>query len=166
MQPEPWLRGITPGLDPVIAHLLRASQHLREDVERAARGLTPQQLWSRPAAGNPPGFHLKHLAGSTDRLLTYLVGQRLSEQQLADLASENTAVGSTDELIDAVSHNLDRYEETVLALTPAEFSSVRKVGRAQLEVTAISLAIHIAEHGHRHVGQLVSAAALARALFR
>jgi uncharacterized damage-inducible protein DinB len=164
VQPEPWLRGITPGLDPVIAHLLRAAQHLREDVENAARGLSPEQVWSRGAAGNPVGFHLKHLAGSTDRLITYLHGQTLSEDQIAALRNESDGRESADELIDAVNVSLHRYEQAVRALDPAAFAAVRKVGRAGIEVTAISLAIHIAEHGQRHAGQLVSAAALARAL--
>ena len=32
---EPWMRGIVPGINPVIGHLLRAAEHIREDVERA-----------------------------------------------------------------------------------------------------------------------------------
>ena len=48
MQPEPWLRGPTPDRNPVIAHLLRASQHIREDVEGAVSRLTPAQIWTAP----------------------------------------------------------------------------------------------------------------------
>jgi hypothetical protein len=162
MQPEPWLRGILPGIDPVIAHLLRAAQHLREDVEKAAQGLTTQQVWARPLGGNSAGFHLKHLAGSTDRLLTYLAGQTLSPEQLEHLREEGTGTENADELIAAVHQTLDRYEEAVKAIQPPEFAAIRRVGRAQLEVTAISLAIHIAEHGHRHVGQLVTVCSAAR----
>jgi hypothetical protein len=163
MQPEPWLRGVSPGLDPVIAHLLRASLHLREDVEKAAGGLSVEQVWIRPCNVNSAGFHLKHLAGSTDRLLTYLAGRTLSPEQLAALKEESAGREGADELIAAANASLARYDLALHALDPVDFSSIRCVGRAQLEVTAISLAIHIAEHGHRHVGQIVSAAALARA---
>ena len=163
MQPEPWLRGISPEMDPVIAHLLRAAQHLREDVEQAAGGLTNEQVWACPLGGNSAGFHLKHLAGSTDRLLTYLASQTLSPEQLERLRGEGTGGESAAELIAEVNNTLDRYEEALNALDPAEFASIRRVGRAQLEVTAISLAIHIAEHGHRHVGQLVTVCSAARA---
>jgi hypothetical protein len=48
-------------------------------------------------------------------------------------------------------------------LKPEDFGLMRHVGRRRLPVTAIGLAIHIAEHGQRHVGQAISAAKLARA---
>jgi hypothetical protein len=38
-------------------------------------------------------------------------------------------------------------------------TSVRK----RLQTTAVSVAIHIAEHGQRHVGQAINAAKLAKA---
>jgi hypothetical protein len=49
-------------------------------------------------------------------------------------------------------------------LRPEQFGDVREIGRKRLQTTAISLAIHIAEHGQRHVGQAISAAKLARAV--
>jgi len=163
MQPEPWLRGAIPDVHPVISHLLRSSQHIREDTNSAVARLTPQQVWARPEMLNPVGFHLKHLAGSTDRLLTYLNGSALSASQLAAIVQETSGEDSPDELLGAVNATFDRYDRVVRALDPSEFSCVREVGRERLTVTVISLAIHIVEHGHRHVGQIVSAATLARA---
>jgi hypothetical protein len=163
MQPEPWLRGITPGLDPVLAHLLRTSQHIREDVAASVSRLTPAQIWARPEMLNPVGFHAKHLAGSTGRLLTYLAGGALSATQAAEIPLERSGDEDAGTLIALVNGAFDRYDIAIRALDPAEFSSLREVGRARLPVTVISLAIHIAEHGTRHVGQIVSATALARA---
>ena len=163
MPSEPWLRGIDHKHDPVLAHLLRASQHIREDVASAVTPLSAEQLWLRPGTMNPVGFHLKHLAGSTDRLLTYLRGESLSAAQLATLRTESAGDEDADTLLSAVNAAFDRYDAAVRTLQPEEFAETRRVGRAQLEVTAISLAIHIAEHGHRHTGQIVSAATLARA---
>jgi len=163
MLPEPWLRGPTPGLDPVIAHLLRASEHIREDVENALRNLTVEQIWARPEMLNPVGFHAKHLAGSTGRLLTYLQGESLSAEQTAAIPMERFGEEDAATLIALVKTAFDRYDAAVRALTPDQFGTLREVGRSKLPVTAISLAIHIAEHGTRHVGQIVSAAALARA---
>ena len=60
-----------------------------------------------------------------------------------------------------INRAFDRYEELVRGLTPDRFDSIRLVGRNKLQTTAVSLAIHIAEHGQRHVGQLISAAKLA-----
>lgn len=161
MLPEPWMRGILPGIDPVIGHLLRASEHIQEDLERAIAPLNIDQIWAKPHGMTSAGFHAKHLAGSTERLCTYLEGNQLTEGQLAAIAQENQGKDSAGDLIAAVRRSLDRYEKLVRALTPEKFGEKREIGRRRLETTAISLAIHIAEHGQRHVGQAISAARLA-----
>ena len=154
------MRGIVPGIDPVIGHLLRAREHIREDIERALASLTPEQLWSRPRGMTPVGFHIKHLAGSTERLSTYLEGRQLSAEQMAALKAESSGQETAEELLTAVRGALGHYEELVCGLNPAQFADVREIGRKRLQTTVISLAIHIAEHGQRHVGQAISAAKL------
>jgi hypothetical protein len=109
------------------------------------------------------GFHAKHLAGSTERLCAYLEGHQLDAAQLAALKAEGSGSESAEELIGRVGEALLRYENLVRTLTPDRFGDVREIGRQRLQTTAISLAIHIAEHGQRHVGQAVCAAKLARA---
>jgi hypothetical protein len=161
--PEPWMRGIVPGIDPVIGHLLRASEHIREDLERAIAPLSVEQLWATPGGMTSAGFHVKHLAGSTERLSTYLEGRQLNAEQLAAMRGESTGAESAEELIGAVRAALTRYEVLVRALSPEHFGDVREIGRKRLQTTVISLAIHIAEHGQRHVGQAISAAKLAKA---
>jgi hypothetical protein len=160
-QPEPWMRGIVPGMDPVIGHLLRASEHIREDLERAITHLTTEQLWAKPNGMTSAGFHAKHLAGSTERLSTYLEGHQLTPEQMAAMKAEGEGTESAQELIAMVRQALSRYEELVRALSPGQFGDVREIGRKRLQTTAISVAIHIAEHGQRHIGQVVSAAKLA-----
>jgi hypothetical protein len=159
--PEPWMRGIVPGIDPVIGHLLRASEHIREDLERAIAPLSIEQLWATPGGMTSAGFHAKHLAGSTERLATYLEGRQLGAEQIASMKAESAGDESAEELIVAVRLALARYEELVRALTPEHFGDVREIGRKRLQTSAISVAIHIAEHGQRHVGQAISAAKLA-----
>jgi hypothetical protein len=142
--PEPWLRGLLPGVDPVISHLLRSSQQIREDIARAI------------APSSPAGFHLKHLAGSTDRLCTYLEGHQLSAQQMEALARENDPDDDAAKWIAAIGRALDRYDEIIRRLIPAQYGEIREVGRKRLQTTAIGLAIHIAEHGQRHTGQAIT----------
>jgi hypothetical protein len=143
MAEEPWLRGILSGVDPVIGHLLRSSQQIREEI---AVAIPPEST---------AGFHLKHLAGSTDRLCTYLEGRQLSVAQLEALGRESDAGDGAAIWIAAVNSALDRYDSIIRGLTPAQFGEVREVGRARLQTTAIGLAIHIAEHGQRHTGQAI-----------
>jgi DinB superfamily len=161
--PEPWLRGVIPGVDPVTGHLLRTSLHIREDIERALQPLTITQLWAMPDEMTPAGFHAKHLAGSTERLCAYLEGHELTAEQLAAIAGERAGSEPPGELIARVDTAFDRYDRIISELRPGEFGDIREIGRKRLQTTAIGLAIHIAEHGQRHVGQAISAARLARA---
>src|SRR5262245_7672339 len=86
--PEPWLRGPVSG----IPELLQPAEHAfimsREDVSAAVAGLTYQALWSEPGGITSVGFHLAHLTGSTDRLLTYARGEALSHEQRHTLLRE------------------------------------------------------------------------------
>ncbi len=157
-EPEPWLRGVIPGIDPVIGHLLRASEQIREDIHRAIGPLSLELLQARPNGMTSAGFHVKHLAGSTGRLCTYLEGGQLSADQLKALNEEAAIQELAEELLTAVDAALDRYESLIRALTPEQFGEIREIGRKRLQTTAIGLAIHIAEHGQRHVGQAISAA--------
>jgi hypothetical protein len=157
------MRGIVPGIDPVIGHLLRASEHIREDLESAIAPLSREQLWATPHGLTSAGFHAKHLAGSTARLCSYLEGEQLTADQLAAMKTEGSGNESAEELIGGVIAALSRYESLVRALKPESFGEVREIGRKRLQTTAISVAIHIAEHGQRHVGQAISAAKLSRA---
>src|SRR4051794_19622291 len=164
MKPEePWLRGILRDQHPVIAHLLRASEQTREDSAGALDSLSAVELWSKPHGMTSAGFHAKHLAGSTNRLCTYLEGGELSAEQVRQSLLEGTGEEAPGALRQVIEAAFDRYDAIIRALHPEQFDSVRYVGRKRLPVTSIGLAIHIAEHGQRHVGQLISAAKLARA---
>jgi len=156
------MRGVLPGIDPVIGHLLRAAEHIREELDRAIGPLSVEQVWATPHGMTSAGFHVKHLAGSTERLCTYLEGRQLSAAQLAGLKEESRGTSSARELIASVQKSLALYEQLVRALRPEQFGEIREIGRKRFRTTAISLAIHIAEHGQRHVGQAISAAKLAR----
>lgn len=145
---EPWLQGAIPGRHPVISHLLRSSQQIRGDLDRWITPLSDERIWATAT-----GFHVKHLAGSTDRLCTYLAGKALSEAQMAAIEQEHTP---TPGLPVRVHLAFERYESLVKALPPEDFATPRFVGRKRIPVTAISLAIHIVEHGQRHIGQAIA----------
>ena len=85
-QPEPWLRGPVPGIPTLLQPVAHAFLLAMEDIEVAVSDLTVDQLWLEPGGAASPGFHLVHLAGSTDRLLTYARGEALSASQRAALA--------------------------------------------------------------------------------
>ena len=159
---EAWLQGAIDGVDPVISHLLRATEQIREDAQSAIGDLTPAQIWSKGQGITSAGFHAKHLAGSTTRLSTYLQGRELSAHQLAAIAEEGEGSETAADLLAAIAFALDRYETIIRTLDPKDFGSVREVGRKRYPVPAISLAIHIVEHGQRHIGGMIAAAKMSR----
>ena len=86
---EPWLRGPIEGVDPLLAPVLYAFQTAREDLARYTEGLTTEQLWARPQGFGSAGFHIRHIGGSTERLMAYLEQRTLTADQLAAIEREH-----------------------------------------------------------------------------
>jgi uncharacterized damage-inducible protein DinB len=159
---EAWMRGPIPGVDPLLAPVLYSFQQAREDLARWTQGLTGPQLWATPHSFGSVGFHLHHIAGSTGRLMTYVLGEQLTAEQLALLKSEHDPGATREELLEAIDRVFRQAEAVVRSLDPSRLTEPRSVGRKKLPTTVIGLLVHIAEHTQRHVGQAISAAKWAR----
>ena len=161
--PEPWLRGAIHGVHPLTAPLLFTFQQAREDLSLHTVGLTDEQIWAAPNGLGSAGFHLRHIAGSINRLMTYLQGGTLDDGQMETLRTEHEPAGAgREELLALVGRAFEEGEAVVRAIDPATLGEPRTVGRKHLPTTVIGLLVHIAEHTQRHVGQAISAAKLAR----
>jgi uncharacterized damage-inducible protein DinB len=167
MLPEPWLRGPVPGVPSLLQPAAHAFVMASEDVTAAVAGLTNEQLWREPGGIASAGFQLAHLAGSTDRLLTYARGEGLSDRQRHTLERERTLL----EIRPALQELLTGWQTAVadalqqLSSTPeASLLEPRVVGRARLPSTVLGLLFHAAEHASRHTGQIVTTAKLVRGL--
>lgn len=163
MAPEAWLRGPIEGVEPLLMPVAHSLVQVREEVERLLPDLEAIDLWARPGAAAPPGFHLMHLAGSLDRLFTYARGESLSTAQKAALAAErppDTGRGPDPETAQRLVRDLGRQVETCLEQvrqTRADALTIaRAVGRANLPSSVIGLLFHAAEHATRHAGQLAT----------
>jgi uncharacterized damage-inducible protein DinB len=161
---EPWLRGPIPGVSSLLAPLLYSLQQAREDLAQWTEGLTTEQIWARPHGFGPVGYQLRHIAGSVERLTTFLQGRQLTAEQFAAKDREMEPGASREELLAEVEKSLAQTEEIVRGLDPATLADPRTVGRLRLPTTVIGLLTHIAEHTQRHVGEAISAAKLARTL--
>jgi len=162
-EPEVWLRGPLPEyideLQPVAHSLLQ----VREEVE-AVVSLTSAQLWSRPAGAASIGFHLKHLAGSLDRLMTYARGKQLSVPQYEYLAAEeHQQAETTDVLVRQAQAAIDRALDQVRRTPLCTLDESREVGRHRLPSTVLGLLFHAAEHAQRHSAQIITTAKFVRA---
>jgi uncharacterized damage-inducible protein DinB len=165
--PDAWLRGPVPGIPPLLMPAAHALVQTLDDVEGAAAGLSPEALWATPGGVASVGFHLRHIAGVSDRLLTYARGASLTPEQLAYLAAEGdrgdppaTARVLLDALGDAVEEALDQLRAT----DPEALLEVRHVGRKRIESNVLGLIYHAADHAQRHAGQVVATAGVVTAL--
>ena len=162
--PEAWLCGPLPGIDPLLMPAAHALVQAREDIAATLAETAPLELWVRPGGAASAGFHLRHLAGSLDRLLTYARGERLSPGQLATLEREAEAGASAEELGRLTSVAIDRALEQLRTTSTSTLGDVRPVGRAGLPATVLGLLIHAAEHASRHTGQCITTLKIVRGL--
>jgi uncharacterized damage-inducible protein DinB len=151
--PEVWLRGPVPGVPPLLQGVAHALLQAREEVDALLYAFPDAHLWERPAGVASVGFHLQHLAGVLDRLLTYARGEALSARQLADLEAEGGCRAA--DLLGAFHAQLERALAQLRETDERTLLEPRSVGRAQLPSTVLGLLFHAAEHTQRHVGQLL-----------
>ena len=164
-QPEPWLRGPVEGVSEALQPVAHALIAAREEVVAPLTGLSAAQLWAQPGGAASIGFHLMHLAGATDRLLTYARGEALNDQQKAELAAERNPPEprpSADDLLKSWDVAVERALKQIGATKDADLATARLIGRAQLPSTVRGLLFHVAEHAGRHVGQIVTTAKIVR----
>ena len=161
--PEPWLRGPIENVHPLVMPLFFSFTQVREDLRTHVSGLSEEQLWRTVGTAGSVGFQMKHMAGSVDRLSTYLAGGALNDAQMQFLRTEHERDATWDELLNLVDQHLAKAERVLLDLTPEQMYDARTVGRKALPTTVIGLLVHLAEHTQRHLGQAITTAKFVRA---
>ena len=151
-------------MSPLLAPILYAFQQAREDLARLTEGLTTEQIWARPHGFGPVGFHLRHIAGSVERLMTYVQGRPAQPRSNWPPSTAEMEPGATrDELLAELERLArtgrgDRARASIRRRWPSRAASAA----SSLPTTVIGLLTHIAEHTQRHVGEAICAAKLAR----
>jgi hypothetical protein len=161
-RPEPWLRGPIPGVEPLVMPVFFSFTQVREDLALHTASLVPEDVWRRVGSLPPLGFQLRHIAGSVDRLTTYLMGEPLSPEQLDFLRQETTPGAALPELLAGIDAALRHAEERIATIDPAAIHEPRSIGRRRLPTTVLGLLVHIAEHTQRHLGQAITTAKFLR----
>ncbi len=155
---EPWLRGTLADVDAVRRQVFHALEQAEEDIERRCAGLSDGEINARPFGLAPVAFHLRHIARSLDRLLTYAEGRALSGAQMDDLNSELAEGAFTEQVLAEFRAALGEARRRILNISHADYEQPRGVGRAMLPSTVGGLLVHCAEHTQRHVGQAITTA--------
>jgi uncharacterized damage-inducible protein DinB len=154
--PEPWLRGTLTEMPAVQRAVLHALELAREDLERWCGGLTDEELHARPGGIGSVAFHLRHIARSLDRLLTYAEGRQLSPEQLSLMKGEMDQTGNRNELFAELVVAIAKSGKRIRAFSPGQMEEARKVGKKELPTSVGGLLVHVADHTQRHVGQAIT----------
>ena len=161
---EPWLRGTYPEVPAVGRAVLHAFDLALDDLTKWTEGLADAEVHTKPLGLPSVAFHLRHIARSIDRLLTYAEGGQLTADQLAVLKSEQTGDESLAELLGEVEASISNAEARVRTLATADLNLFRGVGRKQLPTSIGGALVHVADHTQRHVGQVVTTAKVLKAV--
>ncbi|MAW95196.1 MULTISPECIES: DinB family protein [unclassified Leeuwenhoekiella] len=161
-QPEVWLRGPIPEVPQLLQPAAHALLQTCEELPVWLEDFDENLLWTKPAGRASIGFHLQHLIGVLDRMMTYSKEEKLTEAQFNYLNQEGTEVENITvaDLIAAFKHKVDEALAYFKILDTSVLLESRKVGRKALPSTTLGLLFHAAEHSQRHLGQILVTASL------
>ena len=161
---EPWMRGTHTNVPAVGRAVLHALDLALDDLKKWTSGLTDAEIQCHPFGLMPVARHLRHIARSTDRLLTYAEGNQLNEEQLKALKSEDKGEETLSTLLVEVEGSFRNAAKRIRILASSDLEAHRGIGRKQLPASAGGALIHVADHTQRHVGQVVTTAKVLNAL--
>jgi uncharacterized damage-inducible protein DinB len=156
--PEPWLRGTHTEIAAVQRAVVHALELAKEDLHKWCDGLSDEQLNAQHGNLAPVAFHLRHIARSIDRLLSYAEGRQLLPEQLEALRSEAAPGAMSAALFTELDAALENAIARVRSFAPEDLDLARAVGKKQLPTTVGGLLVHVADHTQRHVGQAITTA--------
>ena len=132
--PEAWLSGPIPNIPFMLQPAAHALLQLDKELKECLVDFPDDLLWQTVAGRASVGFHLQHLYGVADRLITYAQGSALSEEQFDFLKNEKTAQSnlSTERLVERFSEKIQNLLHIFSRTSENELKQKRTVGRKKL----------------------------------
>jgi uncharacterized damage-inducible protein DinB len=143
--------------------VLHALEMAEGDLNRWCANLDQEQLDARPCQLASVAFHIRHIAGSIDRLLTYAEGRSLSAEQFAAVQCESSTDRTKEAIFAELGAALESARLRIRAFSAGSLEAPRTVGRKAMPTSVGGLLVHIAEHTSRHVGQAITTAKIVMA---
>ncbi|MFT7066995.1 MAG: putative damage-inducible protein DinB [Sediminicola sp.] len=156
-EPEFWLSGQIPEISLLLQPAAHALLQSRRELVQYTKDFPETLLWEKAAGRASVGFHMLHLTGVLDRMLTYAQSKSLTEVQFQYLKNEgkpdtkNTILA----LVEAFNVKVEEALEFFKTIPENDLTQERTVGRKKLPTTVLGLLFHAAEHSQRHIGQLL-----------
>jgi uncharacterized damage-inducible protein DinB len=161
---EPWLRGTYAEVPAAGRAVLHALDLALDDLTKWTADLKDEHVHAQPLGLTSIAFHLRHIARSTDRILSYAEGKQLTDEQLDALRSEKLGDETLVMLLADVEIAFTDAAARIRVLATADLETFRGVGRKQLPTSIGGAMVHVADHTQRHVGQVVTTAKVLKAL--
>jgi uncharacterized damage-inducible protein DinB len=164
MPEEAWLSGKLDGFSPVMMPAAHALRQAITDLKKSAANLSGEDLLAKPNGAPSIAFHLRHIAGSVERLLTYAKNENLSDAQFDFLKMETAETSdlSAEELVDQAIFSIENALGFCRTVSEEILFEERTVGRKRLPTNVFGLLFHIAEHTARHTGQIITLVKIVR----
>lgn len=155
--PEFWLSGPVEGVPALLQPAAHALMQVRREVHEMMQDFPEQLLWEKPAGMASPGFHLEHIPGVVDRLMTYAKGEMLIESQMKYLQQEGVPSEEKNlrNLLMRIDEKIEEFLSCLKQTDTAMLTEERFVGRKKIPTSLGGLIFHAAEHSMRHTGQLL-----------
>ncbi|MDW8424432.1 MAG: DinB family protein [Meiothermus sp.] len=156
VQVPPFLRGDVEGVPLIVSVWLRSLEEVEETVARWASDLGPAGFWWVPAPDtNPIGGLVRHIGGSSYRLMLRGTGQEIPEAVRIRPAEEMAPSGRNPQ--EVLAEFAEHMAKTKAALRTLTMGDLERVVRfAQYEVKAAYVLDHIAAHAQHHAGQIIT----------
>ena len=132
-QPEAWLRGPVEGFEPLLMPAVHSLLQAREDVEGLVASVPAELVWQSRGGAASIGFHVRHLGGALDRLLTYARGEMLSDAQKAAARAEGEPgrpAPSLGEVAEGACASIERALDQLRATSREELPETSPCGAA------------------------------------
>lgn len=154
----PFLRGRVQGAGLLPSAWWRGLEEVREMADRWAGDLGREAFWWVPGPEmNPIGGLLRHIAGSSLRLLCYAVGEPIPDELRARAREELKPSPEVEpaQVLRQFHEEMARVQERIRGLSDADLAAQRVVGRQQVPAEAAFILHHLVEHAQHHMGQVI-----------
>ncbi|KAA2218090.1 DinB family protein [Maribacter flavus] len=159
---EYWLRGPVEGIPSLLQPASHALLQSNKDLYDYLADFPEVFLWEKLEDRASVGFHIQHMTGVLDRMMTYAKGTSLTDAQFEYL--KNEGVPNNNSTLNNLMADFTKQMEIMLGyfkgLSEDTLKEARFVGRKKLPSTVLGLLFHAAEHSQRHIGQLLVTASV------
>lgn len=139
--------------DELIEQVINRLQENTPKIKKCLDELTEEEIWQRPnPSSNSIGNIILHLSGNITQYILSSLGE-IEDKRERDKEFSTTGGLNKKELFDKLQSTLTQAAGTIRNINPEDMMRKRSV--QGVELSAIGIIIHVAEHYSYHTGQII-----------